>query len=142
MSFWKKAGASVLLVAIATYGLGYLTALYTRDSCIADTYLHVQNREIIGRDMRGRRVAIPRREISAHVIGPFQVEVSYMVPRGLHGNIHRRRYVVLPWRHYLRSSEVFYLVGSPTAPLEDSAPITGDRFATRVESATRYKGAL
>lgn len=109
MTILKKAAVSAAALLAAVLALGYLTAWRSLDSCAADAYSDMRSRGISGSDMRGRKVVLSRNEVFAKVTGPFQVEVSYMVPHDLHGSLHIRRYLVMPWRRYFRSSDVFYL---------------------------------
>lgn len=116
MAIWKKmlfgAGAACLLVL----GAGYLTAWHSLEACADDTFRDLRRKGIRGRDMKGESVAMTRDEVSATVEGPFLVETCYLVPFSLHGSLHFKRYLVLPWGRYERSSDVVPLVFAPHRP--------------------------
>ena len=62
--------------------------------------------------MLGNRIRLSRDDISASIVGPFLVEVSYMLPRDLHGSIYYTRYVVFFGYRHQRSSDVIHLVST------------------------------
>ncbi|MEI2454710.1 hypothetical protein [Lysobacter firmicutimachus] len=116
MTIWKKTLLGVATVCLLVLGAGYLTAWQSLDACVDDTFQDLQRKGIRGRDMRGAPVAMTRDMVSATVAGPFLVETDYMVPLDLHGSWHIKRYLVLPWGRYERSSDVVHLVCAPDRP--------------------------
>ncbi|WP_064746838.1 hypothetical protein [Lysobacter antibioticus] len=115
MTIWKKT-LLVATVCLLVLGAGYLTAWQSLDACADDTFQDLQRKGIRGRGMRGAPVAMTRDMVSATVAGPFLVETDYMVPLDLHGSWHIKRYLVLPWGRYERSSDVVHLVCAPDRP--------------------------
>ncbi|MBX9402542.1 hypothetical protein K4L06_14625 [Lysobacter sp. BMK333-48F3] len=121
MTIWKKTLLGAATVCLLVLGAGYLTAWQSLDACTDDTFQDLQRKGIRGRDMTGDPVAMTRDTVSATVVGPFLVETYYMVPFNLHGSLHIKRYLVLPWGRYERSAEVVILVAAPHRPRDSNA---------------------
>jgi len=108
---------NVLLALCLPAGLlaaGYLNAWATLDDCAEDVY-----RQDIGRsgvDMRGRKRALQRADVTARIKGPFQVEASYMLPADLHGSVHVRTYFVFGGYRRLLDQDEIHLVRAASPP--------------------------
>lgn len=113
MNVLKKIAVIVLSVGALYLCAGYLSAWQAMQACIDESYRSAQQRDVRGFDMRGRKVRPTLDEFHASISGPFLVEVDYSVPRDMHATIFVDRYLTLPWRRELRSSEEIHLVAAP-----------------------------
>jgi hypothetical protein len=109
---WKKTAVVASALALGTLAIGYASAWSSLDSCAEEVFRDTQRRNVAGTDMLGNRVRPSRGDISANIVGPFLVEVSYMLPRDLHGSIYYTRYVVLFGYRHQRSSDAIHLVST------------------------------
>ena len=113
MAIWRKAAMGAALTLVCVLGVGYATAWLSLNSCADETFREIQRHGVRGTDMLGNRVDLSRSDVSARIAGPFLVETRHMVPYDLHGSLHFRQYVVLPWGRHERSSNVIHLVMVP-----------------------------
>lgn len=116
MATWKRTAVGIALAVIGIVSIGYVTAWASLTSCADETFQDIQTQRIRGTDMLGNKVTLTRDAVAASIAGPFLVETRYLVPYDLHGSLHFKRYVVLPWKCYVRSADVVDLVMAP-APL-------------------------
>ena len=119
---WKKMLAGLLLCLICGLAIGYVTAWHSLRSCEDIAFRDLQRDGVSGTDTLGSHVLPRRADVLATVAGPFMVETRYLAPRGLHGTLHVRQYVVTPWGRYARSATHIDLVMAPAVPEE---PATG-----------------
>jgi hypothetical protein len=105
-----RALLAVLTFSIAALGLGYGSAWLWAPQCRAEIAQELTRRPVFGRNFGGGRVRVTPADVSSRVVGPFQVETSYMVPADLHGVVHIQRFRVLPWGIARSTAEVIYLV--------------------------------
>ena len=108
--------ALVISTSVAVIlAVGYGSAVASRNSCLDETHQDLERRNVVGTDMAGNRIPILRKDLSAKVVGPFVVEVSYLVPGDFHGSMHYDRYVVLLSLRHPISHDIIHLVGAPTS---------------------------
>ena len=93
----KKVATTVLLVVLAVT-LGYLAIGYGVASRNANTCEELAFREAIAKNIRGfdpsgTTVTAQRSEIVSS-ISPFEVEVTYSVPRDLHATVFTKKFHV------------------------------------------------
>lgn len=98
---------TALALVVAT---GYATAWSHLDDCANEVFHRTQADKVGGRDMRGRKVPVVRKDVVSSIAGPFLVETQLFVPHDLHGSIHSARFLVLPWGFHRLSGEVVDLV--------------------------------
>ena len=109
---WKKTAVVASAFALGILVVGYASAWSSLDSCAEEVFRDTQRRNVAGTDMLGNRVRPSRDDISANIVGPFLVEVIYMLPRDLHGSIYYTRYVVFFGYRHQRSSDTIHLVST------------------------------
>ncbi|QBH04134.1 hypothetical protein [Xanthomonas oryzae] len=109
------------LIALLIVAVGYLSAWSSLSSCTDRTFEKLRREGISGTDMLGRKVAIDRESVTASIVGPFMVETRYMVPFDMHGSLHFKQYLALPWAIHERSTRVSDLVVAPAVVIGQSA---------------------
>jgi hypothetical protein len=109
---WKKAAVLVPVLALGVLAIGYISAWSSLDSCAAEVFRETQQRNVAGIDLQRNLVRPTRNDVTARISGPFLVEVTYMLPRGLHGSIYYTHYVVIFWYRHQSSSDVVHLVNA------------------------------
>ncbi|MGH8079321.1 MAG: hypothetical protein ACREP7_02020 [Lysobacter sp.] len=92
---------------------GYLTAWLSKQACIDESYRSAQQRDVRGTNMAGRVVRPKLSEFEADIVGPFKVEVSYSIPRGMHATTLVDRYSTLPWQRRVSSRDEIHYVIAP-----------------------------
>ena len=107
---WRNVLFSVLATLAAVAVAGYAMAWHALGSCEDETFQDLQQKNVVHTDMMGKETPLLRSDVHARVTAPFHVEVSYLVRYDIHGSVHHRNYLVLPWRRYARSVDVDYLV--------------------------------
>ncbi|MBB5886013.1 hypothetical protein DYQ93_18605 [Xanthomonas sp. LMG 8992] len=115
----SRIGIGTTILALSFLGVGYLTARLSLASCADASFQEARSKGISGRDMLGNKVAPTRDSVTASIAGPYLVRTQYGLPLDLHGTIHTRRYVVLPWRVAAYASEVIRLVDATSLPADD-----------------------
>ena len=121
MAIWKKTALGIGTATLAALGAGYATAWLSLTPCADETFQEIQRNGTSGRDIRGNRVVLTRHAVTARITGPFLVETRYIVPYDLHGSFQFKRYLVLPWGRYERSSDTIQLVSTPAPSSQLSA---------------------
>lgn len=104
------------MLVVAVLATGYITAWNSLKPCAEDTYADLQLRGVAGFDLSGKRISLERRDVDAMMAGPFLVETSYWVPQDLHGTLHTRQYLALPWGIFLRTQKSHSFVHAPAWP--------------------------
>jgi hypothetical protein len=118
---WRNVLLSALATTLVIAVVGYAIAWHSLDSCESETFREIQRKNIVHTDMLGKEAPVLRSDVYARVTAPFQVEVSYLVRYDIHGSVHRKNYFVLPWRRFVRSVDVDYLVIARPLPTGLSA---------------------
>jgi hypothetical protein len=109
---WKKTAVLASALAVGILAIGYASAWFSLSSCAEDVFQDTQRRNDAGTDLQGNRIEPSHGNISANIVGPFLVEVSYTLPRDLHGSVYYARYVVFFGYRYQRTSDVIHLVST------------------------------
>lgn len=104
---WKKITLGTLLATASVLCIGYAMAWVSLTWCADETYRKVSMQNV--RD--GDFPLLQRNDVSARVVGPFLVEVSYLTHEDIHGSVHYVRYWAFPWGRSEPSSMVVRLVG-------------------------------
>ncbi|UHQ18733.1 hypothetical protein LVB87_11105 [Lysobacter sp. KIS68-7] len=94
----------LFLIVLAIAG-GYATAFFSRSACIDDAWGDLAPRGIRGHALGGTDRPLAKSDLEARVVGPFRVEVSYLVLDGLQSTVYARRYEALPWKRQKLSEE-------------------------------------
>jgi hypothetical protein len=95
---------TLLLVLLVLAG-GYATAFLSRDACIDQAWSELAPLGIRGHALGGSDRPLLKSDLEARVVGPFRVEVSYLVLDGLQSTVYARRYEALPWERKKVSEE-------------------------------------
>jgi hypothetical protein len=103
---WRKIVLGTLFTFASVLCVGYAMAWVSLTWCADETYRTVSMRNIREHDFP----VLDRDDVSARVVGPFLVEVSYLVRQELHGSVHYVRYWAFPWGRSEPSPEVVDLV--------------------------------
>jgi len=88
---------ALFLIVVGLAG-GYATAFLSRNACIDDAWGDLAPRGIHGHALGGTDRPLAKSDLEARVVGPFRVEVSYLVLDGLQSTVYARRYEALPWK--------------------------------------------
>ncbi len=84
---------AVLAAAISYYGFGYAVAAQKATECEDIAFREAVQKRISGLDMGRNKVTVQRSAVASS-ISPFAVEVSYSVPRDLHGTVFIKRFQI------------------------------------------------
>lgn len=105
----KKAlvvGAVALLTVV---GLGYLTAWLSVAGCSDLTRARLVAHPRIGYGIGPEQIKVGPEAVQGYVVGPFQVETVFSVPKGLHSSLHYQTFWAQPWRCQPRSIREVHL---------------------------------
>ena len=84
---------TALLVPVAYYGTGYVAASRNAKICEEIAFREAIATNISGFDMRRTKVSVQRSQVSS-TVSPYQVEVTYSVPRDLHATIFLKKFSI------------------------------------------------
>lgn len=111
------------LIGIAgLVAVGYASAYAQREPCRDAVWSDVAAKRIVGRRLGATDALLRREDIEARIAGPFVVEVSFLVPQGLEGTLHVRRFVVLPWERRLQGEKAHRIPLLAAVPRPSGAP--------------------
>lgn len=96
---------AALLSLVGVVAIGYASAYAQRGPCRDDVWAEVAAQRIVGHRLGATDAPLRREDIEARIAGPFLVEVNYLVPQGVEGTLHVRKYLVLPWERRVRGAE-------------------------------------
>lgn len=96
--------ASLLLV-VGLVAVGYASAYAQREPCRDAVWADVAAQRLVGRRLGTTDSPLRREDLEVRVVGPYLVEVSYLVPQGLEGTLHVREFVALPWERRVRGEQ-------------------------------------
>ena len=109
----KKVIASVLLIVLVPltyFGIGYAAASRKAQACEELAFREAMAQKIHGVDFSGKPVVVKRSTVTSSV-SPFEVEVTYSVPRDMHVTLFTKRFHISPFGEISAGKlEVFYAV--------------------------------
>jgi len=110
MAIVKKTVLLLSLLVATLIACGYATAWARLEQCRRVTSKEVLQSKITGMNFGGEIVVLNEKDVKARISGPFQVETYFMVPADLHGVVHSRLFITLPWAIKPGESRKFYPV--------------------------------
>lgn len=98
----KWAASAVIAVAILASLVLYGTPWLKSDHCKELAVLHLAAHPVYGIEIAsGDSVFARPEDVDAHVSGPFEVEVDYAVPEGMHARVYSHSCVTKPFSVFL-----------------------------------------